>query len=634
MDRVITYSGALPQALDPLRLNKQRMIDAGYLNQAMLGSGGAVAGLVCTPTSPLSLSVTVGIGSVFEIDNVDATPYSDAGVDIHNIVKQGILYDPVTLTLSPPTQSGFSQVYVVEVNLTDVDAGAQVLPYFNATNPNQPFAGPFGSGTSQYTNRLCQCAVALKAGVPAVTGTQKIPAADPGWLGLYSITLPNGATQISAAMIVQIPNAAFFPPLPAIPGDIQNNIWIYCTDTGTVNNLVATVSPPPAKLALGLAVMIKVANTNTGPVTFNLNGLGAENVRRANGAVLAAGDINVGEILFLIYDGSAWQYLNFFGFSSSTLNNNTYTLAIPYALDAGVVNALIGNYAPAVTSLTAGQIVTIKAAFTNTGPSTIQCNALAPVPIFESNTVTALQPRAIVVGQVIWLQYDGTRFLKLNPRSPLYAINLSSSPPSGDVPMAVGDWFTYTFNGATQIALHTAVVPGGVYDIELVVVQNNSQNTDLFLLPNNTTYPNSFSTYIMESTDDPSVPLSNSQPFVGIWPRVIAHMAPNRWENTPATLSYDCFAMDLMAGPENALDQINDQGPFMVNIVIVTTTIAKRLRYRGAIRGGLSIGHGIWEDTTTPWTSLGTLVAPQPAGGGFTTPYAALTGAAVVRRLA
>ncbi len=60
MDRILVYPGSIPLDTDLLNTNRNGMIALGYLAQAVLGTGTVVDGLVCSPTIPASLSVTVG----------------------------------------------------------------------------------------------------------------------------------------------------------------------------------------------------------------------------------------------------------------------------------------------------------------------------------------------------------------------------------------------------------------------------------------------------------------------------------------------------------------------------------------------------------------------------------------------
>jgi hypothetical protein len=126
------------------------------------------------------------------------------------------------------------------------DGGAQVLSYFNSANPAQPFSGPNNSGSANMTVRQCKCIVSLKAGVPATTGTQTAPAPDAGFIGLYTITVANGASQITSGNITQLANAPFFPTLPQVPHQVQQGTYVYAgQDTGAGHAVGITLHECP-----------------------------------------------------------------------------------------------------------------------------------------------------------------------------------------------------------------------------------------------------------------------------------------------------------------------------------------------------------------------------------------------------
>jgi hypothetical protein len=638
MDRQIVYDGALPQTLDILGTNKNALLGLAYAMRGVLGTPTAVHDLACTPTTPTaSLQVVVGVGAIYTLEACDASAYGDLGTDSHQIVKQGILADPVTLTCTPPGTGGYSQYYLVEAILNDVDSGALVLPYYNLANPAQPLSGPGNNGQPQYTTRQVVCTIALKAGTPAATGTETIPAPDGGYVGLWAVHVTNGQTQITAPNITLRPTAPFFPTLPFVPLGVQENYWTYAVDTGTQNAMAATVYPPVTSLVAGLGVFVKAAFANTAAATFNLNGLGNVAIHRANGAAVQSGDYSAGQILALFYDGSSWQILNFFGYSASSTNINNFVLSIPYAQDTGAVNAMVGVYNPAINALSAGNVVLIKAANTNTGPTTLQCNALSAVPIYEWGGNTPLQPRAILSGEVVALLYDGTMFQKLNARWPFYFFDEASSPPASDLPMAIGDHFAITFTNALSIPLKVAAVPG-VYSIELVITASNSLRCDLTLRPNNTTYAGKFNAYALlfntGSAGPSQVPSGNNATTSG---------NPDTGANPVTFWSSGGGAFDIpMFGQIAAGDTVDGVAPFMLNIICSTFTAAKNVRWNGAIVGGPTNGFEKWLDTTTAWTSLGTIVVYQPLSGNYngntplgTPPVAAsVTGTVIVRRLA
>ncbi len=221
MDRQIVYPGSIPLDTDILSLQRDAMIAIGYLAQATLGTGMVADGLACAPTVPASMQVTVGPGSLAQMSVIDGTAFGSLAADTTDpLVKIGINTTPTTFTLSAPTSSGYSVNYLIEATLSEADATPVVLPYYNAANPSQPYSGANNSGVAQNTQRLQRVALQLKPGVPAPAGAQTTPAVDPGWAGLYTITVANAQTQINAGAIVTIPTAPFIPfKLPTLaPG--------------------------------------------------------------------------------------------------------------------------------------------------------------------------------------------------------------------------------------------------------------------------------------------------------------------------------------------------------------------------------------------------------------------------------
>lgn len=706
MDRVIVYDGALPQTTDVLLTNKFGMNGLSFALRAALGNGTVVHGLSCTPGG--GMTVTIGAGSIYALDNVDGTAYGDLGTDFNTILKQGILYAPLNLTIVNTLPPGFSQVFLVQAQLTDIDSGNAVLPYYNAANPSQPFSGPNNSGTSQFTTRTCVTTISLVAGQAAPTGSQVTPNAQTNNVGLYTITISNSTVTISSGLIATLPTAPFFPNLPEIPGDVQANLWTYAPDTSAVPNvIVATIKPPVITLTPGLIAIIKVTNTITGPTTLNLNNLGAVAVHRSGGAAMSANDITAGAICAFMYDGTAWQLLNYNGATSSSITNNTFSSNIPYGIDvsgaantvtitsmtqsgvqiagaitaAGVISTAsatitmpnvsgfpwvtagmtvydltnsqtIGTILTwvgttltltanslhngsggtdslnisAIGSLFAGLAISVKIANNNTGAATITLPGIPTATAILENMV-ALLPNALVAGQVILLVYDGTSFQKITARWP-YQLFDEASPPASDINMQVGDQTTITFTNVTNIPLKTLCPSGGgVFAIEVVITASNATDTDLYLNPNNTTFGAVFKQWQQINSDAGST----VSPYMNVNPAANANMSAGG-----GTAFYSSFVFNLFIGP-NASDVINNIGPFFMNIVVSTFTAAKMARYNGGISGGPVEGFELWGDTSTAWTSLGTIAAAKtgnPAGGYGAAVLATVSGTVIVRRLA
>lgn len=57
-------------------------------------------------------------------------------------------------------------------------------------------------------------------------------------------------------------------------------------------------------------VLVKFTNANTGASTLNVNGVGAQAIKKDVGTALVAGDIAAGDVHMLAFDGTNWQLLS------------------------------------------------------------------------------------------------------------------------------------------------------------------------------------------------------------------------------------------------------------------------------------------------------------------------------------
>jgi len=210
MDRTLVYPGSIPLDTDLLSVNRNIMLAIGYLARATLGDGPVVDGLACQPTSPTTLGVTIGPGSITLLSALDPLAYGSLSAEpTMPLVKMGINPTPTNFTLVAPTTSGYSTNFLIQVAFQEADAMPVVLPYFNAADPTIAYSGPGNSGLPQNTVRTQRAQLQLKAGVPAVAGTQLTPPVDSGWVGLYVVTVSYGQTTIAPAGIVPYPTAPF-----------------------------------------------------------------------------------------------------------------------------------------------------------------------------------------------------------------------------------------------------------------------------------------------------------------------------------------------------------------------------------------------------------------------------------------
>lgn len=81
----------------------------------------------------------------------------------------------------------------------------------------------------------------------------------------------------------------------------------YVVATGTATALTATLASSISTLASGTFINFLVPITNASGVTLNVNSLGAKTIKKSYGTALASGDITIGEVAQVVYDGTQFQ---------------------------------------------------------------------------------------------------------------------------------------------------------------------------------------------------------------------------------------------------------------------------------------------------------------------------------------
>lgn len=213
MDRILKYPKTLVLDTDFLLLSKNAMLGIGKAFSCLMNNTSQVAhGLAGTQTTVPSLSITIGPGQVYNFVPIDATAYGALAADTtHSVMKQAINLDSVNVgPFAVPVTGGQSANHLVQAQYVETDSGSQVLAYYNSANPTQPQSGPNNTGTAQPTVRGGTIVFQIKAGTPAATGAQVTPAPDAGWIGLWVVTVANGAATIVNANISAYNNSASF----------------------------------------------------------------------------------------------------------------------------------------------------------------------------------------------------------------------------------------------------------------------------------------------------------------------------------------------------------------------------------------------------------------------------------------
>jgi hypothetical protein len=153
-----------------------------------------------------------------------------------------------------------------------------------------------------------------------------------------------------------------------------------------------------------------------------------------------------------------------------------------------------------------------------------------------------------------------------------------------DYPLAVGEEAIINFTDATSVPLHIATQDGTVYELHLIPSNpggtSGGGNNPIYLNPNNTTYSNAF---------------------------VYASLYRNSAGSNSDYITNSAFKIG--------------HGYSAVYCIIINRTVYKNIRAYFDVYGlspdypTIVISSIDWRDTTTPWTSLGTITFPQSTSG-------------------
>jgi len=120
------------------------------------------------------------------------------------------------------------------------------------------------------------------------------------WIILFSINISSNTFNLGA-----VAAGATRAALANI-GQIQDGSFNYLGVTTGTNTLTITATPTITSYATGVMYIAKAGSTNNGPVTLNIDGIGAVAVQN-RGVALGAGDITANNMIGLIYNGTTMQ---------------------------------------------------------------------------------------------------------------------------------------------------------------------------------------------------------------------------------------------------------------------------------------------------------------------------------------
>jgi hypothetical protein len=133
---------------------------------------------------------------------------------------------------------------------------------------------------------------------------------------------------------------------------IQNGTVFLLSGVVGTNTITATITPAITAYVTGQTFRFVAASANTGAVTININGLGAKAITKSGATALTTGDIPIGAVVNITYDGTQFQLSSGAGGSAG----NTFVqsnLTVP----AGTGLALVGPLTLSGTTTISGRLV-------------------------------------------------------------------------------------------------------------------------------------------------------------------------------------------------------------------------------------------------------------------------------------
>lgn len=184
-----------------------------------------------------------------------------------------------------------------------------------------------------------------------------------------SLTLETG--DIKASQIIQViyDGTNFQMISPFSYGLNQTGSALYAADAGSTDDYVITLTPVPPAYVTGMCIRAKCNTANTGAATINVNSLGVKSIVKGAATALATGDIQSGQIVTLIYDGTNFQLANYIA------NGTVTSVATGNGLTGGAITT---SGTISFASATVVQTVTTSSATTANTATTIPADTTIP----------------------------------------------------------------------------------------------------------------------------------------------------------------------------------------------------------------------------------------------------------------
>lgn len=276
---------------------------------------------------------------------VSGVPYTMA------LINSTIVYG----TISPQSDnsefisfSGITQNLDGTALLTGVTRGlGRSYPYASSSTFQLPHAGQSIFILSDAPEVFAQ--YAAKANDEIITGT---------WtFNNFPVTPSNTPATTTVLGISKLSTVSSTPLAPVVATTEDPRIPVaYAIDASGSDAYAITPSPVITAYSAGQQVTFKAGTANTGASTINVNGLGAKSIKKDVSLDLSTGDILLGQVVTLVYDGTNFQLTSKpstsigicnSGIRSKLLTDASTTQAFPHNL--GIIPKIVrltATYAP------------------------------------------------------------------------------------------------------------------------------------------------------------------------------------------------------------------------------------------------------------------------------------------------
>jgi WD40 repeat protein len=126
-------------------------------------------------------------------------------------------------------------------------------------------------------------------------------------------------------------------------GQVQDGVCQWLTSVAGTDTITGALSAPVlTALVSGQSFRFQAAGANTtNTVTLNINSLGAKSVKKHGGVAMAPGDIQSGQVIYVVYDGTNFQVVGVYSLVSDSAGN----VACPagFAATTGVFTGLLAS---------------------------------------------------------------------------------------------------------------------------------------------------------------------------------------------------------------------------------------------------------------------------------------------------